>query len=124
MAGGRRGNFWSVEEAELYIPAAGKFIPSDVMFNQGRQLHTATVLHNGRIVLIGGTFLFSTVGGQAGCTTVELFFSPGAGFGLGIAPLLKPRAFHTATLLSDGRILVAGGADGLDITAEAEVGWP
>ena len=113
----------SIEQAELYDPATGSFSGSDTMYRHGRHMHTATTLLDGRIALIGGTEVSSSAGGQPGSTIVEIFYSPVDGFKNG-ASIAKPRVFHTATRLPDGRILVAGGANGESIYQSAEVGWP
>jgi len=85
--------------------------------------HTVTTLPDGRVVIIGGS---DANGNPLG--DIEIY-SPVAAFGdvpqydgdgnvvsigggLVSGPsLLHPRAFHTATLLPDGTILVAGGVD-------------
>jgi hypothetical protein len=85
-----------------------------------RAAHTATLLPDGRVILIGGCAV-------DGCTTAEVepsteYFEPGAGFTAGPA-MVHPRSGHTATSLRDGRILVAGGwaREGTAPLARAEV---
>lgn len=68
-----------------------------------RNLHTATILPNGKILLAGGSlepddFIFD-----------EELFDPITGLSSWTAPLHTPRHGHTATLLRDGRVLVVGG---------------
>jgi hypothetical protein len=92
------------------------------MLGGGRHVHTATVLQDGRVALIGGIGTSASAGGSPGSTSVETY-SPAAGFVAG-SPLHQPRAFHTTTLLPDGSVLVAGGADGEHVLSSAEVGWP
>src|SRR5438034_8835633 len=67
-----------------------------------RQGHTATLLADGRIVLIGGENASGPVGEAELYDPVSGTFSPAGS-------LVVPRADHSATLLADGRVLVAGG---------------
>jgi hypothetical protein len=112
----------SVEQAELYDPATATFSAAGTMSGHGRHVQTATILQDGRVALIGGIPVSSSAGGQPGSTMVEIY-SAADGFKLG-APIAHGRAFHTATLLPDGHVLVAGGAIGESIYSSAEVGWP
>lgn len=65
--------------------------------------HTATVLPNGKVLVVGGT-------GADGKTVASAeLFDPLDGTWTATAGLQQARAFHTATLLMDGRVLVAGG---------------
>lgn len=82
-----------------------------------RAAHQATLLTNGQVLITGGCpgqnchpFLRS----------VEIFDPATRTFQLG-APMIAPRASHTATLLRDGRVLVAGGCSTNGATASAEV---
>jgi hypothetical protein len=85
-----------------------------------RASHTATPLPGGRVLIVGGCVV-DHCDGTAGADS-ELFdpatgrFTPGA-------PLSVPRAGHTATALTDGRVLVVGGFSGerLPPLASAEV---
>lgn len=84
--------------------------------NQARLGHTATLLADGRVLVTGGcTPRFGSEGKDI-CgdhlATTELY-DPNAPGGmpkwrLG-PPLSQPRAGHSATLLPDGRVVVAGG---------------
>ena len=67
-----------------------------------RSDHTATLLQNGKVLVVGGRVNGNSLDGA------ELY-DPGTGTWSVTGHLDKARAFHTATLLRDGRVLVAGG---------------
>jgi N-acetylneuraminic acid mutarotase len=71
--------------------------------------HTATLLPNGKVLVAGG-FLDVTF---CPCVTdaAELY-NPATGTWTNTSNLVTSRGDHTATLLSDGSVLVAGGNDG------------
>jgi N-acetylneuraminic acid mutarotase len=77
---------------------------------QGRSEPTATVLLDGRVLVVGG----SSTGSEAphNLTTAELY-DPVAGRWTATGSMLQPRLGMTATRLADGRVLVAGGYDDL-----------
>lgn len=70
-----------------------------------RWQHTATLLTDGRVLIVGGR-----QDATALQTQVELF-DPARGF-VTTNPLTVARAFHTATRLPSGRVLVFGGETG------------
>ncbi len=79
-----------------------------------RNCHTATLLDNGRVLVVGGYYQKNPPSDikRIATETCELY-NPGTGqWETGTAappPLNHPRGDHTATLLPGGRILVAGG---------------
>jgi hypothetical protein len=80
--------------------------------NLPRYQHTATLLNNGSVLVTGG--IISTNGINNYNSTAELY-NPQTGTwrytGVGSQTgMNSARAGHTATLLSDGRVLIAGGA--------------
>lgn len=78
---------------------------ADGNMTSARALHTSTLLPGGMVLITGGANLgaASTVLGSA-----ELY-NPNAGTFSATGNLQTARAWHTATLLNDGRVLVAGG---------------
>jgi N-acetylneuraminic acid mutarotase len=68
-----------------------------------RSMHTATLLPNGKILLVGGSLEPDDF------VADEELFDPATGTSSWIAPLHTKRHGHTATLLPDGRVLVVGG---------------
>lgn len=74
-----------------------------IPLNTPRTRHTATLLHNGKILLIGGSK------GPDDFILDQELFDPINGTTSLIAPLHTPRHDHSATLLPDGRVLVVGG---------------
>jgi N-acetylneuraminic acid mutarotase len=93
------------EPTLLYDPSASKWsFPAGPATNPVH--HTATVLADGTVLLIGGRrngFTISPVEADVG------IYDPEHGAYRALPPLREPRADHTATLLADGRVLVVGG---------------
>jgi hypothetical protein len=77
-----------------------------------RAEHTATLLPNGKVLVVGGDVAncANFVGQPAKMGQMPEIFDPGTGTWAPAANVLYPRFNHTATLLADGRVLVAGGA--------------
>jgi hypothetical protein len=122
VAGGGEGpdlidGFWVVPGAEIFDPAAGTFSTAGVSARDG---HTATLLQSGQVLLAGGET------GWCECSpygTPAPIVSPSAELYDPVTGKISPtgsmnlrREFHTATLLKDGRVLIAGGynLDGLN----------
>jgi len=84
--------------------APGAFKPIGDM-SAPRGGHTATFLANGKVLIAGGT-LGSAAGD--GLTRAELFDPATATFSA-TGEMVTARRGHTATLLTDGRVLIAGG---------------
>ncbi len=90
--------------AEIYDPATGKFSLTGSLI-QGRYGHTATLLGNGNVLVVGG---YSDPAGTNLVTTAELY-NPVSGTLSPTSSPNVPRAYHTATLLQNGKVLIAGG---------------
>lgn len=75
---------------------------------QARSSHTATLLNNGQVLIVGGTYRGSFV--EYGLTSAELY-NPATGAFSTTGSLNTGRFGHTATLLSNGKVLIAGGTD-------------
>ena len=95
------GNGGHLRTAEVFDPLAG---PSGAWtrvsnMNGSRSRHTATLLLDGRVLVVGG---------EEGVSSAEIYdyredqWYP-------VESLREGRGLHTATLLRDGRVLVAGG---------------
>jgi hypothetical protein len=91
--------------AELYDPATGtwKRIAS---LNQPRAHHTATLLTNGLVLVVGGDDKQGTA-----LSSAELY-DPTAETWTEVHGLQLARGYHTATLLTTGKVLVLGGQGG------------
>ncbi|AUX39929.1 uncharacterized protein SOCE26_013240 [Sorangium cellulosum] len=100
--------------AELFEPGSGAWQPVAPML-AARSSHTATLLNDGRVLVVGGT----APDGHA-IVSAELFDPTVRGW-KPVQDMHVARSWHTATLLNDGRVLVAGGYNDDGVTDSAEV---
>jgi Kelch motif/Galactose oxidase, central domain/WD40-like Beta Propeller Repeat len=107
VAGGRSPQDSVYKSAEIYDPATGRFHSAGSM-DEARQQQTATLLPDGRVFIAGGYWSDGQKGRVLSSTEM---FDPATGKSSGIGSMGAPRDGHTATLLNDGRILIAGGED-------------
>jgi N-acetylneuraminic acid mutarotase len=96
---------------EVYDPGTGTF--TEIVGDSGAGIygHTATLLPNGKILLAGG-FVNSVwdYGGSTSDNGAGLYDSATGVFS-GTGNMTANRGDHTATLLANGKVLIAGGAD-------------
>lgn len=94
-----------LSDAEVYDPVSDK-MNSVAHLNTARDLHTATLLINGRVLVAGG---FATTATSTGSTNSAELFYPETGTWLTVAPMARRRDNHTATVTPDGNVVVIGG---------------
>ena len=97
----------ALANAELFDPATGKWEATGAMAD-ARHGHTATLLPNGLVLVAGGIRDNPADGTAASLPSAELY-DPATGTWTTTGPMKVRRAAHTATLLSNGLVLVAGG---------------
>lgn len=104
-----RGSPSRLASAELWDPTTGQFTPTGSM-TRGRIGHTATLLPDGRVLILGGEGVIDVAGnrGYRDFPGAELW-DPDTGEFSAAPMLAQPRADHSAILLADGRVLVVGG---------------
>ena len=108
IAGGFDGTLKSLASAELYDPKTGTFSLTGSM-TTARDGQTATVLSDGRVLIAGGLNITET-GTEGQLASAELY-DPKTGTFSPTGSMITARGGQTATLLSDGRVLIAGGRD-------------
>jgi sugar lactone lactonase YvrE len=98
-----------LSEAEIYNPSTGTFAVtsangSPTTLNTGRWGHTANLLNNGSVLIVGGA-------GQLGTLASAEIYNPTTGLFQETGSLNTARYDHTATTLNDGTVLITGGHD-------------
>src|SRR5438552_1025003 len=112
ITGGRDGAGTIVAIAEIFDPATETSTAVGALVT-ARVSQTATLLPNDRVLIAGGT------GATGSLSSAEIFdpANPGAAFRVLSATMGAARGRHTATLLKDGTVLIAGG----DVAGTAEI---
>src|SRR6266404_890314 len=107
ITGGRDNAGNLVAASEIYDPVT-QTSTAGATLNTARVDHTATRLADGRVLVAGGT------GDSGALTSAEIFdpANPAAGFQMVASPMTSARTHHTATLLNNGSVLIAGGETG------------
>jgi len=98
---------------ELYDPVTGNCTVTGNL-NAGRLLHTATLLLNGKVLVAGGWPDHT----HNGIMSSAELYNPATGIWTPTIGMNVGRAGHTATLLSDGKVMVVGASRGLPNSAE------
>jgi hypothetical protein len=124
LIGGGAGEAWgegqgvAVAVAEIWDPVSMTFAPAGSLI-EPRMWHTATLLPDGRVLVAGGV-----PAGEPGAplATAELWdpvsmtFSPAAS-------LAVARGGHSATLMPDGRVVIAGGSGPDEVPLDSTEIW-
>jgi len=104
---GSGGVGWLID-CQLYDPQKGEFGLTGRLTTR-RDAHTATLLPNGKVLVAGGEEV--NEGGFSVLLASAELYDPGSGLFANTGPMITGRELHTATLLSNGKVLVAGGED-------------
>jgi hypothetical protein len=119
IAGGL--NTQMLSSSEIYDPATGTFSSGPSMTTR-RSGHTAVLLPNGKVLLAGGTT--GSTSDWTFLASAELYDPVTRRF-TATGGMMVPRASHTAVLLPNGQVLIAGGHAGrgaaIQIYATAEL---
>jgi len=118
ITGGIGSTRLPLSSAEIYDPASGEFAAAGKMA-AARARHTAVLRGDGSVLIVGGSshiHMNSPLCSFSGCplrvleptASVEVY-NPKTGLFATTAVLASGRDSHTATLLADGAVLVAGG---------------
>lgn len=90
------------DTAELYHPARGTWTYTNDLMKVARQGHTATLLPSGQVLVAAGE-------DNVNYTPSAELYTPSTGIWTYTRSLHNMRTLHSAVLLSNGKVLVAGG---------------
>jgi hypothetical protein len=108
VVGGTDNGGNALPSAELYNPADGTFAATGGL-NAGRAWHSTVALPNGTVLVAGGYYVS---GGNVVPVTIAELYDPVAGTFTNTGSLVTAaRLLPTATLLANGKVLIAGGSD-------------
>ncbi|RKG62576.1 hypothetical protein D7X30_04630 [Corallococcus sp. AB011P] len=106
--------------AELYDPATDTWSQTGALATP-RISHTATLLPEGKVLIAGGLQFINGVPIYLASAEV---YDPGPGTWTPTESMFTARDLHVATLLLDGRVLVAGGLNDSRVHGAAELYGP
>ena len=106
----------SLNSVELYDPTTGNWTTTGNL-SIPRDSHTASVLSNGKVLVIGGV---SDGSGKEAGNSAELY-DPSIGSWITVGNMTYVRFWHTASVLTNGKVLVVGGSNGDRTSNTAEL---
>jgi N-acetylneuraminic acid mutarotase len=104
VVGGGHFGLFNAQTTELYDPVSGTWT-TIATYNPGIR-HTATLLPNGKVLVAGGFYLS---GQSSSSIPWAALYDPATETWTMTGSLATRRDAHTATLLPNGKVLVAGG---------------
>lgn len=111
VAGGSSGST-ILKSAELYDPVKNTWTATADM-NTARSGQAAILLQNNKVLVAGG------FDGKASLATAEIYDPATGTWTATLGPMAFSHNFHTVSLLTDGKVLIAGGVLGPSIFADA-----
>jgi RHS repeat-associated protein len=106
VGGGMDANGANLASAERYYPATNIWTSAGQM-SVPRARHSATLLSDGRVLVVGGT----SVGSAGPALASAEIYDPITNTWFSAGNISEARYTGAATLLCDGRVLLAGGGD-------------
>jgi N-acetylneuraminic acid mutarotase len=107
LTGGEDGRRTPFASAALFAPTTGTWTAAATM-STPRRLHTTTRLADGRVLVAGG-IAGPPATPSTGVASAEIY-DPAANTWTPVGAMLEPRFSHSATLLPNNKVLVAGGS--------------
>lgn len=114
VTGGTDGQ-GTYQSSEVFDPVANAWTPLQSMmtvngFDSARQLHTATLMSNGQVLIAGGLGV-DTSANQFTALSSCVVFDPTSDTFTATGAMPQARGWHHAASLPNGQVLVAGGVD-------------
>jgi hypothetical protein len=109
--GGTDGKTY-LDTLEVFDPATEAATAIAAKMSDKRNFPTATLLPNGEVLIVGGEFCDSTCQN----TSSDDLYDPTKDKITGISHVGVPPAFHAASALADGRVLITGGIGQSDMS--------
>jgi hypothetical protein len=121
VGGGRLPGY--LTRSQIYDPAAAPsasatpMFVSDAELKSARANHTSTLLKDGHVLVCGGD------NGLEALNSCEIYTPAPSSTGAfeDAASMFATRTHHTATLLKDGRVFIAGGSPSVATTANGDI---
>jgi hypothetical protein len=104
--------------AELFTPSNFQYTILPSTMTVPRAGHSATLLQNGDVLIAGG--VTGSKGSFSTLNSAEIY-DPNSQTFTAVGNLSQARVFHSATLMSDGTVLVAGGSNGANVSLTGDV---
>jgi len=95
-----------LSSSEIYDPLTGNWTPTGALGTE-RQTHTASLLPSGKVLVAAG---YNPAGAFGTPLASSEIYDPSTGIWTATGSLLGERRNHKAVVLSNGRVLVVGGA--------------
>jgi len=107
LTGGESADYKTFFRCEIYNVEEGTWADAMPLVAH-RYSHTITLLQNGNVLVTGGKYRYNNGETTVYQSSCEVFNHITGKWAL-VSSMTTPRSNHTATLLEDGRVLVAGG---------------